>query len=87
MDGIQIERNPIPDIGPSPNLRGQCRAHHQRHPLNAPRRDTMRHDIKKTPHVDSDHGGGPERAAAATGTDGEQKLENNRTVPDAVMGK
>jgi integrase len=25
-----------------------------------------------------------ERAAAATGTDGEQKLENNQTVPDAA---
>jgi len=28
-----------------------------------------------------------ERAAAATGIDGEQKLENNRTVPDAVRDK
>jgi hypothetical protein len=28
-----------------------------------------------------------ERAAAATGTDGEQKLENNQTVPDAARDK
>jgi hypothetical protein len=28
-----------------------------------------------------------ERAAAATGTDGEQKLQNNRTIPDAAWDK
>jgi hypothetical protein len=28
-----------------------------------------------------------ERAAAATGTDGERKLQNNQTVPDTVSGK
>jgi hypothetical protein len=28
-----------------------------------------------------------ERAATATGTDGEQKLENNQTVPDAAKDK
>jgi len=27
----------------------------------------------------------PERAASAAGTDGEQKLENNHTVPDAAL--
>jgi len=29
----------------------------------------------------------PERAASAAGTDGEQKLENNQTVPDAAKDK
>jgi hypothetical protein len=28
-----------------------------------------------------------ERAAPATGTDGEQKLQNNQTVPDAAKDK
>jgi len=28
-----------------------------------------------------------ERAASATGTDGEQKLQNNQTVPDAAWDK
>jgi hypothetical protein len=28
-----------------------------------------------------------ERAAAATGTDGEQKLQNNQTVPEAAWDK
>jgi len=28
-----------------------------------------------------------ERAATATGTDGEQKLQNNQTVPDAAWDK
>jgi hypothetical protein len=30
---------------------------------------------------------GLERAAAATGTDGEQKLQNNQTVPDTAWDK
>jgi len=30
---------------------------------------------------------GLERAVAATGTDGEQKLQNNQTVPDIAWDK
>jgi hypothetical protein len=50
------------------------------------RRPKSRH-LGMTTKLAPSRGGKLERAATATGTDGEQKLQNNQTVPDAAWDK